>query len=160
MLIIEQLNARKPISAIYFDGYKKTYFVKRFLVDNKTVKFSFITDHKDSYLEVITTDWRPQVEVVFVKEKGKERKTQIINIEEFISVKGAKAIGNKLTSKNVKEINLLEPLASHKVQEVVDDESEEVLSNKGIELNITNLTKNEKSEEESKEGEGQITLEL
>ena len=40
MLLIEQLNTQKPISAIYFDGNKKTFFVKRFLVDNKTIKFN------------------------------------------------------------------------------------------------------------------------
>ena len=66
MLLIEKLNTKKPISAIYFDGNKKTYFVKRFIVDNKTIKFNFISAHKDSYLEVITTDWRPQVEVPFL----------------------------------------------------------------------------------------------
>lgn len=142
MLLIEKLNVNKPISAIYFDGNKKTYFVKRFLVDNKTAKFNFINEHRDTYLEVITTDWRPQVEVLFVKEKGKERKTQIINIEEFISVKGAKAMGNKLTSKNVKEINLLEPLAFVEVQ---DPEGSNIVTDK-------------KHSEEDKEG--QITLEL
>ena len=83
MLLIEKLNTKKPISAIYFDGNKKTYFVKRFLVDNKTVKFNFISEHKDSYLEVITTDWLPQVEVVFVKEKGKIKKISISNRSSF-----------------------------------------------------------------------------
>ena len=33
------------------------------------------------------------LEVLYVKEKGKDRKSEIINIEEFISVKGWKAPG-------------------------------------------------------------------
>ena len=71
MIHIEQNNPDKPISVIYFDGDKKSYYVKRFLVENTMSRFSFITNHKDSQLEVVSTDWRPQVELVFVKEKGK-----------------------------------------------------------------------------------------
>jgi len=123
MIVIEQNNPKKPVSAIYYDGNKKAYYVKRFLVENTMNRFSFITDNDDSQLEVVSTDWKPQVELVFVKEKGKDRKTEIINIEEFISVKGEKALGNKLTSKKVKEINLLEPLPyTEEVIEIVEEE--------------------------------------
>ena len=110
LIIIEKLNIKKPISVIYFDGLKKFYFVKRFCVDNKTSKFNIVNDHKDTFLELVFTDWRPLVELVFVKEKGKERKKSIINIENFISVKGQKALGNKLSNLKIKEINVLEPL--------------------------------------------------
>ena len=89
---------------------KKIFFVKRFLVPLNTNPISLISDHKDSYLEIISTDKIPQVELVFVKEKGKPRKTQIINIKDFISVKGIKAIGNKLANKPIKDINLLDKL--------------------------------------------------
>ena len=55
-------------------------------------RFRFITDHKDSRFEIVSTDWRPQAELVFVKEKGKKKGVlKIINIEDFISVKGSKA---------------------------------------------------------------------
>ena len=110
MVLIEQNNPKKPVSAVYFDGNKQAYYVKRFLIENTMSRFSFITDNENSQLEVVSTDWRPQVEIVFVKEKGKDRQTEIINIEEFIAVKGEKALGNKLTSKKVKEINLIDSL--------------------------------------------------
>jgi len=110
MIIIEKFNPKKPVSAIYFDNKKQTYFVKRFLVDVDCKKLSFISDNKGSLLEVVSTDWKPQAKIIFVKEKGKERKTKTINLEEFIAIKGIKSIGNKLTNKKVKEINLLEPL--------------------------------------------------
>jgi topoisomerase-4 subunit A len=93
-------------------------------------RFSFITDNKDSQLEVVSTDWRPQVKLVFVKEKGKERRTEIINIEEFIAIKGEKALGNKLTSRKIKEINLIDSLPYEKV---VIEESETELE--GIDVN-------------------------
>ena len=110
MIHIEKNNPEKPVSAIYFDGTKKAYYIKRFLVKNTMSRFSFINNHKDSFLEIVSTDWRPQVELIFVKEKGKERKVKIINIADFIAIKGEKALGNKLTSKKIKEINLLDPL--------------------------------------------------
>ena len=110
MIVIEKFNPKKPITAIYFDGNKKCYFVKRFMIDPKSKKRSFISEHKDSMLEIVSTDFRPQAEVLFVKEKGKERKQTIINLEEFIAVKGINAIGNKLSNNKIKEINLLEAL--------------------------------------------------
>jgi topoisomerase-4 subunit A len=119
MVVIEKFNPAKPISAIYFDGKKERYFVKRFKVEVKSKKLNFITQHKNSFLEIASTDWRPQAKVVFVKEKGKQRKTVIINMEEFIAVKGVKAIGNKLSNNKIKEINLLEalPFEEEKLEE-------------------------------------------
>ena len=99
IIVIEKFNPLKPISAIYFDGKKECYFVKRFKVELKSKKLNFITQHKNSLLEIVSTDWRPQAKVVFVKEKGKDRKTATINLEEFITVKGIKARGNILSNK-------------------------------------------------------------
>ena len=118
---VEKLNPKKAVTAIYFDGAKNNYFVKRFLIKHNTAKFNFITEHKDSFLELVSTDWRPQVELVFVKEKGKDRQTKIINLEEFIAIKGVKAKGNRLSSKKIKEINLLEPLAYTEPVEIEEE---------------------------------------
>ena len=110
ILIIEKHNPRKPISVIYFDGKRQNFYVKRFLIDKFNQKFSFISDHKDSYLELVSTDWRPQIEILYKKEKGKNRIKTIISLEEFIAIKGAKSSGNKLSSNKINTINLLEPL--------------------------------------------------
>ena len=142
IIVIEKFTSEKPISAIYFEGKKQCYFVKRFHLDKKSKKLNFISDARGSILEIISTDWRPQVELVFVKEKGKNRKTAVINLEEFIAVKGINAIGNKLSNKKIKEINLLEPLPfePEKEKEIVEVEN----------------TKNEKGEDENT----QISLDL
>jgi len=124
MLVLEKWNPKKPISAIYFDGLKQSHYVKRFLAENTEGKFSFVGDHKGSELKVVSTDWRPVAEVVFVKQKGKERKEESINLEEFISIKGWKALGNKLTNKKVKEIKWLESLSF--TEEVVVPKIEEL----------------------------------
>ena len=152
LVLIEKHNPNKPISVVYFNSDKKSFYVKRFLTESKFQEFSFIGNNKDNYLEVVSTDWRPRIEIIFVKEKGKERKTEIVNIDEFISIKGVKVLGNKLTSKKVKEINILDPLPFNN----------ETLSN-NIELEIKNNDKiNNNSTDNLNENNmgNQITLEL
>ena len=153
MIHIEKNNSKKPISAIYYDGNKKTYYVKRFLVDNNLSRFNFITNHKDSYLELISTDWRPQIEIIFVKEKGKDRNTKIINLEEFIAVKGEKALGNKLSSKKIKQINLIDSLPFNEEEENTSEMSEILTNNNNSNDDIKLDIKNDNNK-------GQITLEL
>ena len=118
MILIEKHNPSKPISAIYFDGKRQNYYVKRFLIESLGQRFLFISDHKDYFLEIVSTDWRPQIEVVYKKEKGKDRKKEVVSIENFISIKGAKSFGNRLSPNKVNNINLLEPLEY--IEEVPD----------------------------------------
>jgi topoisomerase IV subunit A len=108
VILIEKFDPQKVISGIYFDGGSKTYFVKRFLIETTTVnkRFNFITDHKQSYLKVATTDSAAQVVVTLLK--GKEEEVMEYDLEMLIDVKGWKAIGNKLSSHPIKEIKLIE----------------------------------------------------
>ncbi|QSS97019.1 DNA gyrase/topoisomerase IV subunit A [Psychroflexus sp. ALD_RP9] len=111
IIVLEKWQPKKPISVIYWEGEKQRYYLKRFLIEQTDKEEQVITDHPDSQLELISTDYKPQVEIEFIKQKGKDRKpNQIINVEEFIAIKGIKAQGNQLTSDKVKQINALEPL--------------------------------------------------
>jgi len=111
MIVLEKWDPKKPISVIYWEGEKELFYIKRFLIDNPEKQEKVITEHPKSYLEKIFTDYLPVAEVVFVKERGKERKDNLeINLEEFISVKGISAMGNQLTKDKVLEINALDPL--------------------------------------------------
>ena len=111
MIVLEKWIPKKPISAIYFDGKKEKYFAKRFLVENKNKEEVFITKNKGSFLELISTDWRPVFELVFIKLRNKDQRPNLrIVFEEFISVKGIKAQGNQLTPHKIKQVNTLESL--------------------------------------------------
>ncbi|WP_034059007.1 DNA gyrase/topoisomerase IV subunit A [Lacinutrix jangbogonensis] len=126
MIVLEKWIPKKPISAIYFDGDKEKYYVKRFLIENEDKEESFITEHEKSQLEIVSIDWKPMAEIVFAKERGKDRREdETINIEDFISVKGLSALGNQLTKHKVNQVNLLEPLA-HEVPEDIPAEEIEV----------------------------------
>ena len=147
MIVLEKWNPKKPISTIYYDGEKERYFVKRFLVENENKEELFITEHEKSQLEIVSTDWRPVAEIVFTKVKGVQKENQTIDLEQFIAVKGIKAIGNQLTTDKLKQVNLLESLPFEEPEEEV----EEVIASEEIELeDIPTDT----------DDDGQITLSL
>jgi len=161
MIVLEKWLPKKPISAIYYDGEKERYYVKRFLIENENKEEIFISEHQKSQLEIVSTDWIPRAEVIFSKERGKDQKENIeINIEEFIAIKGIKALGNQLTTDKVKQINLLEPLPYEAPDEIHADELE-VIDAETIqsEEKIVKPKPNEKdSDNNDLDGEGQITL--
>lgn len=111
MVILEQWESKKPISVVYYDGVKDRYFGKRFLIEAPDKEEDFVKKGNKINLELITTDWRPVIELEFVKPRGKDPKpSQKIVFEEFISVKGIKAMGNQVSSEKIKNINSLESL--------------------------------------------------
>jgi len=110
MILIEKLKADKPITAIYLDGEKKEYFVKRFLIEPSDKKVLFISEFEGSLLECVSSDLLPIAQVKFYKNKGKDIANEEIKLADFISVKGLKAKGNRLSQNKIKEINLLDPI--------------------------------------------------
>lgn len=118
MIVLEQWKKNKPITVIYWAGDKELFYVKRFLIDQPEREELVISDHPKSYLEKVFTDYRPVAELVFVKERNKERKDNLeIDLESFIAVKGISALGNQLTKDKVLEINALDPLPYEQQQE-------------------------------------------
>ena len=145
MIVLEKWIPKKPISAIYFDGKKEKYFAKRFLAENKNKEEVFISENKGSFLELISTDWKPVFELVFIKLRNKDqRPNQRIVFEEFISVKGIKAQGNQLTPHKIKQVNTLESLEYRPEDGESTDENDPTL--------------NEVKEDENDSGSAQTTL--
>ncbi len=126
MLILKKFNPEKPVSAIYYDGEKERYYVKRFVPELSEKKELFISDSEGSRLEFVSTDAQPRVEIVFRKIKGNQKDNEEVNLWEFIAVKGMKAQGNQLTRDEVRDINPLEPIPVEE-EEVEDEESDDSL---------------------------------
>ena len=166
MIVLEKWKPNKPISAIYFDGEKERYYIKRFLIETSEKEEVFITEHPKSQLEIVATDYRPIAEIIFSKRSLEKMK---INLEEFIAVKGIKAQGNQLTKEKIKQVNLLESLPYEEPKEpsvndleVVEEEIiEETLSidipNKEDKKN-TLLKKAIKKKKNSKDDDTQQSL--
>ncbi|MGB0880971.1 MAG: DNA gyrase/topoisomerase IV subunit A [Polaribacter sp.] len=152
MIALEKWNPKKPISAIYFDGEKERYFVKRFLIEMADKEEIFISDHPKSQLEIIATDYRPVAEIIFSKRSLEKMK---INLEEFITVKGIKALGNQLTIEKIKQVNLLESLPYEEPKEPSANDlevvEEEIIENASSTNQNTSVAETPNKEAKKKE---------
>jgi len=153
MIVLEKWNPNKPISVVYYDGERERYFVKRFMIEHPDREEKFISEHPSSKLIIVAMDYRPMAEIIFSK---RSLENEILNFEEFIAVKGIKALGNQLSTEKIKDINLLDPLPYEEpVLEEVELVEEEV-----IEAPSKNQTDEDEDEENDDEDEenGQTTL--
>ena len=148
MIVLEKWIPKKPISAIYYDGEKERYYIKRFLVETENKEESFITEHPSSHLEIVSTDYRPVAELIFTKVKGVQKENMTVDIESYIAIKGFKALGNQLTADKLKQVNLLESLP-YDIPVAVIPEELEVLGNTSADDSDVQL-----------DDDGQITLSL
>ena len=151
MIVLEKWIPKKPISAIYYDGEKERYYIKRFVIETTEKEEVFISEHPKSQLEIVATDYRPVAEVVYSK---RSLENEEVNLEEFIAVKGIKALGNQLTTEKIKQVNLLESLPydepeDEKIEEV-EVVDEEVVEDK-LPLDIPTIEKSSTLELPNKE---------
>ena len=117
MVHLEKWNPHRPISCVYFDAEKEINFVKRFTCEVMSDKrVSFISESEGSYLQVVSTAYRPEIRIVFNKQlkETKNLPDQVLNLADLIDVKGMKAQGNQVTKMKVKEILLTHEIAEGK----------------------------------------------
>jgi topoisomerase-4 subunit A len=106
---VVKYDPKAVVSAVYWEGEKQQYQVKRFNVEPAKDAVSFITEHPDSKLALHSLVPAPRVHVSFDK-RSADRPDEEIDINAFIAVKGVKALGNRLTPFKVKDLNLLDPV--------------------------------------------------
>jgi len=122
-LVLEKWKPEQPVTCIYFDGDKGIYFIKRFLLENTSNTQIFMpSEHPKSFIENVIVANNAAAEIIFAKEKGKEKDPENINIDEFISIKGIKAIGNQLTKNKVKAINIIVPELVEETEPEINEE--------------------------------------
>jgi len=107
MIIMEKLDRVKPFTIIYNNLKKKKYFIKRFIIGVTKGTQNYIEKSKDIITEIVLTDWKPMIEIVY---KDKSIESKKIDISSYIAVKGLKAKGNQLDQKEIKLINKLDPI--------------------------------------------------
>ncbi|RPG62281.1 MAG: DNA gyrase/topoisomerase IV subunit A [Flavobacteriaceae bacterium TMED206] len=146
-IVIERWIKVKPITLIYYDENKKEYFIKRFLIENQNKELHYLKE--DVKFVFITTEWRPVISIYFKKNKGEElNQEKMINIEEFIDIKGFKASGNRLLTekkyfkRKINKISLIESLPyedsteNSEVSELEVNEPEEVSKSDKIQTKL------------------------
>jgi topoisomerase IV subunit A len=96
LLLINKFNEDDVFSVIYFEGEKKWSMAKRFKIETTSLnqRFTFISEHKDSKLYYVSNHKNP--EVLFCYKQKKEKIEEILTLNDFVDIKGWKAIGNKI----------------------------------------------------------------
>ncbi len=131
IVAMDKLYPTTIVSAVHYSDAKKCNYVKRFQVETTSIdsKNNFISDENNAKLVFATLFSNPTVEYKLDMGKGKVGAPQMINLSEFIEVKGWKAIGNKLCGGTIKEMKLVET-------EYADDEQ---AVNFDVDFEITNI---------------------
>ena len=140
IVLIKKFDEEAVVSVIHYDGKNKDYYVKRFQIETSTMdkKYSFISENPGSRLILVTVQQKPLVEVQ-TKNSKKEVVWNNVSLDEFIDVKGWKALGNKLSYDKVSKVKLIskdepveykenkkEPQNENKDKEQDDDDREQL----------------------------------
>lgn len=105
---VGKFEPEEPISVLYYEGEKGWTMVKRFVVETSTSeqKFPFITEHRSSKVYYAIQGEPTSIKYSFKKNNKKEE--EVLDLAEFIDVKGWKALGNKLMENKVLKVEAVE----------------------------------------------------
>ncbi|MCT4665203.1 MAG: DNA gyrase/topoisomerase IV subunit A [Flavobacteriales bacterium] len=124
-LKIEKWHSEKPITAVYYYPEKEKHYIKRFVAEPSSKPFTeFLPDEK-CRLEFVSTAWKPQFQIHFRKQRGKDlRESETIIADEFIEIKGFSAMGNQLSGFTIKDVEELESIPYEEPQVEIEEEKE------------------------------------
>ena len=125
LILIEKLDPKRIISAIYYDGRQKQKYIKRFHPEITSKKNLFIPESRESKLLNISIDHFPVIKVIFNESTNKKVLEEIINIDEFIGIKSYKAKGKRVSAFEVTSIKMLEPLPYEENEDEIPKEPEQ-----------------------------------
>lgn len=117
--LIQKFNPKRILSVVHFDKKSKNHYVKRFQIETTTQgkTFTFISENTGSKMEYISLHPEPEIIVHRKDAKGAKSEEQI-RLDEFIDIKGWKALGNKLGSTEIVKIQGV------KKEEVIEEPQE------------------------------------
>ena len=122
---LEKYEADKVWSCVLYDADNQGYpYVKRFLMEASKRKQNFLGENPNSQQILLTDTSYPRLLVTYGG-NDEFRGTEEIDVEQFISVKGFKAKGKRLTTWQVDSITELEPLRFPEPPEPEEEEEEE-----------------------------------
>ncbi len=108
LLILEKFRQRKIFTAVLFDAEQGFIYLKRFDLENSERPASFIGDHADSKLLLLSEHKHPMFELIFGGAHAKRPK-EIVDGEEFIAAKSYKARGKRLSLHEIGTVVEIEP---------------------------------------------------
>lgn len=164
LIHIEKWHPDHPISCVYYDPERDLHFVKRFLCEVTSDKMvSFLPEAEGARMDVVSTAYRPKVNIVFNKllKATKNLPDKEVEIADFIDVKGMKAIGNQLTKLKTKEIQLVGPIEGEEpwpIEEPKDQNGkEEISADDEAPFEVEwDMTKDDQEEDDEESGQAKL----
>ncbi|MEM7551291.1 MAG: DNA gyrase/topoisomerase IV subunit A [Bacteroidota bacterium] len=131
---IAKFDPKSVISAFHYDGKSKNHFLKRFQVETTTLdkKFLFISEEQGSKLLAVTVSKNTTLKVIHTP-KGNKKEVQELRTDEFIDVKGWKALGNKIPFYKIKDGEF----EKKEVPKEADQQEKETDSENSLEVGTT-----------------------
>lgn len=125
IMLICKYNPESVLTALYYDATEKFYFLKRFVIETSTVakKFIFIQEGKGNYLAFVSNKPEPILLLKTINKKGLKEELNV-NLAEFITVKGWKSQGNRITTDTLKSFEDITPQQIEQVEENADIDEE------------------------------------
>ncbi|MBO4751698.1 MAG: DNA gyrase/topoisomerase IV subunit A [Bacteroidales bacterium] len=118
LLEIRKYNRHNIVTIIYKEAEGGSYYVKRFSIEDASdKKLSFLEEGSGDTMVTYSMDTYPRMEMIYDENSGKKVESEIVNIYDFIAVKGYKAKGKRLTTAEVKEFRWLDPLPEPEYEE-------------------------------------------
>ena len=125
ILRIEKYAVDKVWTAALFDADNAGYpYVKRFQMEATKRKQNYMGENEASQLILLTDQVYPRIQINYGGDDA-FRGSEEIDVESFISVKGYKAKGKRLTTYQVESIVELEPTRFPVVKEETENDNEE-----------------------------------
>ncbi len=125
--LIRKYYSKAIVSVIYKEKTSGSYYLKRFFEEVSDKKLAFLEEGSGDTMISYSLDTFPRLEVVYDASSNKKIQSEIIEVYDFIGVKGYKAKGKRITTFEVKSFNWLDPLPEPEPEdEQVLDESGEL----------------------------------
>ena len=108
--LIEKYEPEKIWSCVLYDADNQGYpYIKRFLMEASKRKQNYIGENENSQQILLTDTFYPRLQVTY---GGNDafRGSEEIDVEQFITVKGYKAKGKRLTTWQIASVEELEPI--------------------------------------------------
>jgi len=143
-------------TAVLYDADNNNFpYIKRFMLEYSNKRQNFVGDNKDSKLILLSSHFYPRIQITY-GDGDSFREPEIIDVDNFIKVKGFKAKGKRLTTFTIGEITELEPTRFPEPATDISDNTENTGTEQPVDIPDPDVNKSD--DEIRDEQTGQLSL--
>ena len=143
---VERYRSDRVYSLCYYDGEQKYYYMKRFQLEAGD-KIQYFLDADAPMRFVTITDRKGAKLAIEFGGAHSQRPMEIVDVDEFITIKSHRAKGKRLTTYEVAKLTFIEPEEPEEEPEEIDEEMpdmgeelvDEGVDNEGVEGDVLDI---------------------